>query len=301
MAGVFDPGTNLLFLAQRGGPETKTACSRSVPCWWRAPRRQTEDVFCVNSDVTSWKKKTHQRSENSRLLNLNSSKKSFKIKSVATFFCHLVFFFSLMLCVSFIVHVFFFLEPPTFLQVGRWSIWSGATCPCLMEHQSLPTLQEVASTLLVTSGKVGTEATIYFAANKKEIPKKVFFLVRYLSIEYTYTYYLNIYIYHINIIIRLTGLWCIYLSRRTHMFFLQGYESTQNESQKTRLQFMMNLPILSTVFFITQLFFRPQWKFFFLELPQWKFEVIRGRISHRSSPFAMVRVISQFVSYALVM
>ena len=142
----------------------------------------------------------------------------------------------------------FFWEPPTFLQVGRWSIWSGATCPCLMEHQSLPTLQEVASTLLVTSGKVGTEVTIiYFAANKKEIPKKGVFLVRYLSIEYKYTYYLNIYIYHIIIIIRLTGLWCIYLSRRTRIFFLQGYESTQNESQKTSLQFMMNLPIFINI------------------------------------------------------
>ena len=242
MAGVFDPGTNLLFLAQRGGPETKTACSRSVPCWWRAPRRQTEDVFCVNSDVTSWKKKTHQRSENSRLLNLNSSKKSFKIKSVATFFLPSCLLFQLNVCVCRSSFTCFFLEPPTFLQVGRWSIWSGATCPCLMEHQSLPTLQEVASTLLVTSGKVGTEATIYFAANKKEIPKKVFFGLDIYLLN-THIHIIWIYIYHINIIIRLTGLWCIYLSRRTHMFFLQGYESTQNESQKTRLQFMMNLPI----------------------------------------------------------
>lgn len=172
-----------------GGPETKTACSRSVPCWWRAPRRQTEDVFCVNSDVTSWKKKTHQRSENSRLLKSEFFKKIIQNQISSNFFLPscLLFQLTVMLCVSFIVHVFF-LEPPTFLQVGRWSIWSGATCPCLMEHQSLPTLQEVASTLLVTSGKVGTEVTIYFAANKKEIPKKGVFLVRYLSIEYKYIY-----------------------------------------------------------------------------------------------------------------
>lgn len=178
-----------------GGPETKTACSRSVPCWWRAPRRQTEDVFCVNSDVTSWKKKTHQRSENSRLLKSEFFKNIIQNQISSNFFLPSCLLFQLnVVCVVHRSRVFF-LEPPTFLQVGRWSIWSGATCPCLMEHQSLPTLQEVASTLLVTSGKAGTEVTIYFAANKKEIPKKGVFLVRYLSIEYKYTYYLNIYIY----------------------------------------------------------------------------------------------------------
>lgn len=93
-----------------GGPETKTACSRSVPCWWRAPRRQTEDVFCVNSDVTSWKKKTHQRSENSRLLKSEFFKKIIQNQISSNFFLPscLLFQLTVMLCVSFIVHVFFF-------------------------------------------------------------------------------------------------------------------------------------------------------------------------------------------------
>lgn len=93
----------------------------------------------------------------------------------------------------------------------------------------------------------GWNRSDYILQQKKEIPQNRCLFVRYLSIEYKYTYYLDIYIYHINIIIRLTGLWCIYLSRRTRNIFLQGYESTQNESQKTSLQFMMNLPILFNI------------------------------------------------------
>lgn len=180
MAGVVDPGTNLLFLAQQG-PRNKNRLQSFCAVLVAGTQKTNWGCFFgVNSDVTSWKKKTHQRSENSRLL-----KSEFFKQIIATFCLPSCLLFQLnVVCVVHRSRVFF-LEPPTFLQVGRRSIWSGATCPCLMEHQSLPTLQEVASTLLVTSGKVGTEVTI-FCSKKRKSPK-------------TGVYLLDIYLLNISI------------------------------------------------------------------------------------------------------
>ena len=143
---------------------------------------------------------------------------------------------------------------------------------------------------------------IFCSKQKGNPQKQVFFwLDIYLLNTNIHIIWIYIYIYHINIIIRLTGLWCIYLSRRTRIFFCRGMSPHKMSHKKQAFNSWWTCPFLSTFFFITQLFFSTTVKVFFLELLQWKFEVIRGRISHRSSPFAMVRVISQFVSYALVM
>lgn len=158
-----------------GGPETKTACSRSVPCWWRAPRRQTEDVFCVNSDVTSWKKKTHQRSENSRLLKSEFFKNIIQNQISSNFFLPSCLLFQLnVVCVVHRSRVFFWNRRHFYRSVvgqfGRAQLapasWSINPCPlCKKSHRPCWWPQE----------RLEQKWLYILQQTKRKSPKKVFF------------------------------------------------------------------------------------------------------------------------------